>query len=87
MGRATFSGYIVPACEDVPGRLGDPVRGFVGGDFVRVAQRQADLVPAVQEAFLEEGVQIEAELLSVRTRDGLRGQRSEERRVGKECRL
>src|SRR5262249_35630125 len=46
----------------VPGMLRFSPR-LEGADLFRVAQRQADLVQAVQQAMLAEGIDVESELL------------------------
>src|SRR5258706_3825150 len=48
--------------SEIPGELGFAPR-LEGADLVRVAQRQADLVEAVQQAVLAELVDLETELL------------------------
>lgn len=51
--------------------LGQTVRLFVGVDLVGVAQGEADLVPAVQETGLPEGVDVEGDGFSVGLGQGL----------------
>src|SRR5690349_24225066 len=74
----------VQRCKSQP-RLLAQVARLERANFVGVLERQADVVPAVEEAFLAERIDVEGERKTAIARaDALL--RSEERRVGKECR-
>ena len=49
-------------------------RVFKGTDLVGVTQGQADVVPAVEQALLAEGVDVETVRFPIRAGNGLRGQ-------------
>src|SRR5689334_11929909 len=73
--------------SEIPGELRFSPR-LEGADLVRVAQRQADLVQAVQDAVLAERIDVEAEALrAIGGRHRLRFQIDDQLEAGKRCRF
>src|SRR5581483_4609720 len=58
------------------------VFGFVGGNLVLAAHGQADIVPAVEQALLAEGIDLELDAAAVRTADFLRFQIDRDAGIG-----